>query len=138
MVVQGPEVAASRPSSQPRRRTVSPSTQVRRRCTFSSLALGIGPGDEVIVPPPPSPPPRTRFVGRRTASLRRHQPDTCCLDPKRRRALIGPRTAAIMPVHLYGWRSRNHRDELRSRPSTDWPSWRTPPRRMARSSGKPL
>jgi dTDP-4-amino-4,6-dideoxygalactose transaminase len=65
--------------------------------------LGIGAGDEVIVP---------SFTFAATANAVRLtgarpvfadiDPETFCLDPASVAALIGPRTAAIMPVHLYG------------------------------------
>jgi len=65
--------------------------------------LGIGAGDEVIVP---------SFTFAATANAVRLtgatpvfadiDPETFCLDPASVSALIGPRTAAIMPVHLYG------------------------------------
>ncbi|MFF0444864.1 DegT/DnrJ/EryC1/StrS family aminotransferase [Streptomyces sp. NPDC004609] len=67
------------------------------------LALGIGPGDEVIVP---------SFSFAATANVVRLvgadavfadiEADTYCLDPAAVEAAITPRTAAIMPVHLYG------------------------------------
>lgn len=67
------------------------------------LAAGIGPGDEVIVP---------SFTFAATANAVRLagaepvfadiEPGTFCLDPSAVRACIGPRTAAIVPVHLYG------------------------------------
>ncbi|MFI1012941.1 DegT/DnrJ/EryC1/StrS family aminotransferase [Streptomyces sp. NPDC020965] len=67
------------------------------------LALGIGPGDEVIVP---------SFSFAATANVVRLvgadavfadiEPDTYGLDPAAVEAAITPRTAAIMPVHLYG------------------------------------
>ncbi|MGW4029031.1 DegT/DnrJ/EryC1/StrS family aminotransferase [Streptomyces sp. NPDC004838] len=67
------------------------------------LALNIGPGDEVIVP---------SFSFAATANVVRLvgadavfadiEPDTYGLDPAAVEAAITPRTAAIMPVHLYG------------------------------------
>jgi dTDP-4-amino-4,6-dideoxygalactose transaminase len=67
------------------------------------LALGIGPGDEVITNP------NTFFATAEgiwftgaTAVFVDCDPDTKCLDPDRLEAAIGPRTKAIMPVHLYG------------------------------------
>lgn len=65
--------------------------------------LGVGPGDEVIVP-------ALSFIASALAPL--HQlavpvfadvdPVTFCLDPKAVRAALSPRTAAILPVHLHG------------------------------------
>ncbi len=67
------------------------------------LAAGIGPGDEVVVP---------SFTFAATANAVRLAgaqpvfadilPDSFCLDPAAVRASIGPRTAAVIPVHLYG------------------------------------
>lgn len=67
------------------------------------LALGIGTGDEVIAP---------SFTFAATAAAVRLTgatpvfaditPDTFCLDPDAVRAAITPRTAAVIPVHLYG------------------------------------
>ena len=67
------------------------------------LAAGIGPGDEVIVP---------SFTFAATANavaltgatpvFADIDPDTFCLDPNAAAAAIGPATAALMPVHLYG------------------------------------
>lgn len=66
-------------------------------------ALGIGPGDEVIVP-------SLTFVA--TANAVHYtgatpvfadvDPVTWCLDPADVRRRITPRTRAILPVHLYG------------------------------------
>jgi perosamine synthetase len=65
--------------------------------------LGIGPGDEVIVP-------ALSFIASALAPL--HQlavpvfadvdPITFCIDPAAVQAAITPRTAAILPVHLHG------------------------------------
>jgi dTDP-4-amino-4,6-dideoxygalactose transaminase len=70
---------------------------------LSLLALGIGPGDEVITP---------SFTFAATAGAVRLtgatpvfadiDPSTYCLDPDAAAAAITPRTAAIIPVDLYG------------------------------------
>ncbi len=66
------------------------------------LALGVGPGDEVVVP---------SFTFAATANavaLTGATPvfadvdDHFCLDPEAVSAVVGPRTAALLPVHLYG------------------------------------
>lgn len=66
-------------------------------------ALGIGPGDEVIIPS------FTLIVSANmvclagaTPVLVDVTPDTWCLDPSLIEAKITPRTKAIMPVHMYG------------------------------------
>ncbi|MCC2547925.1 DegT/DnrJ/EryC1/StrS family aminotransferase [Hymenobacter sp. BT175] len=67
------------------------------------VALGIGPGDEVIVPS------NTyiatwlavSYVGATPVPVE-PDPATFNLDPDRLEAAITPRTRAIMPVHLYG------------------------------------
>lgn len=66
-------------------------------------AMGIGEGDEVIVPD-------LSFIATANAVLMTGavpvfcdiEPDSLCLDPAKLAALITPRTRAIMPVHLYG------------------------------------
>jgi dTDP-4-amino-4,6-dideoxygalactose transaminase len=67
------------------------------------LALGLGPGDEVIVP---------SFTFAATANsvaltgatpvFVDIEPDSFCISAKAIEAAITPRTKAVMPVHLYG------------------------------------
>jgi perosamine synthetase len=67
------------------------------------VALGIGSGDEVIVPD------FTLIVSANTVIqagarpvLVDADPKTWCIDPSKIEEKIGPRTRAIMPVHMYG------------------------------------
>lgn len=67
------------------------------------LALGVGEGDEVIVP-------NWTFVATVAAVLMVNaipvlvdvDPGTGCIDPAAVRAAVGPRTKAIIPVHIAG------------------------------------
>jgi dTDP-4-amino-4,6-dideoxygalactose transaminase len=67
------------------------------------LALGVGPGDEVVTVP-------NSFIATveaimytgATPVLVDVDPATFCLDPARFEAAITPRTKAVVPVHLYG------------------------------------
>ncbi len=66
-------------------------------------ALGIGPGDEVITTP-------ITFASTATAVLLAGatpvlvdvEPETALIDPECVRAAVGPRTRALLPVHIYG------------------------------------
>jgi dTDP-3-amino-3,4,6-trideoxy-alpha-D-glucose transaminase len=66
-------------------------------------AAGIGPGDEVIVP-------AHTFISSALAVVHAGATPVLCdvldgtglIDPNAARAAVGPRTAAIVPVHLYG------------------------------------
>lgn len=66
-------------------------------------AMGIGPGDEVIIP-------NLTFIATANAVilagatpvLCEIREDTFCIDMKRAEGLLSERTRAVMPVHLYG------------------------------------
>jgi dTDP-4-amino-4,6-dideoxygalactose transaminase len=67
------------------------------------MAIGIGPGDEVITHP------NTFFataeaiwIAGATAVFVDCDPKTKCIDPAKIEAAITPKTKAIIPVHLYG------------------------------------
>ena len=70
---------------------------------LSLMALGVGPGDEVITNA------NTFFataeaiwIAGATAVLVDCDPKTKCIDPKKIEAAISDKTKALMPVHLYG------------------------------------
>lgn len=67
------------------------------------IGLGIGPGDEVIVPTLTfiATANAVHYTGA-TAVLVDVEPTTWCIDPAQVAAAITPRTKAIIPVHLYG------------------------------------
>ena len=66
------------------------------------LALGVGPGDEVIVPGVSwiATAEAPVYVGA-TPVIVDIDPDTMCIDPARIEEAITPRTRAIIPVHLF-------------------------------------
>jgi perosamine synthetase len=104
-VVQGPEVAAfeSEFGALVEGRHCVAVNSGTSALLLALHALDLGPGDEVIVP---------SFTFAATANAVRLagatpvfadiDPGTYCLDPDAVAAAIGPNTAAIMPVHLYG------------------------------------
>lgn len=71
---------------------------------FTALgALGVGPGDEVIVPPyTMSATAMAPLVYGGIPVFADIEPDTFCLDVEAVRAAIGPRTRAIIAVNLFG------------------------------------
>ncbi len=71
---------------------------------LSLLALGIGPGDEVIVPEVTwvATASAVRYVGA-TPIFADIDPLTWCIDPKSIEEKITSKTKAVMPVHLYGF-----------------------------------
>jgi dTDP-4-amino-4,6-dideoxygalactose transaminase len=104
-VVQGPEVAAFEAEFAELvdgRHCVAVSSGTAA-LQLSLAALGIGPGDEVVVPSFSfaASANAVRLVGA-TPVFADIEPAHFCLDPGAVAAAVGPRTAAIMPVHLYG------------------------------------
>jgi len=105
LLTQGPEVAAFEAEFS--------ATVSGRECVAMSsgtsalhlglLAAGVGPGDEVIVP-------AFTFAATANAVVQAGarpvfadvDPATYCLDPRSAAAAVTSRTAAIIPVHLYG------------------------------------
>ncbi|HET6533817.1 MAG TPA: DegT/DnrJ/EryC1/StrS family aminotransferase [Actinoplanes sp.] len=105
MVVQGPEVAAferefSRLVDGRHCVAVNSGTSALQ---LALMALGFGPGDEVIVPSFSfaASANAVRLVGA-TPVFADIEAGSFCLDPDAVAAAITPRTVAIMPVHLYG------------------------------------
>ena len=105
-LAQGPQVAAFEQEFAEHRRWAAsalPSTPGTSALHMALIALGIGAGDEVIVP---------SFTFAATANsvalagatpvFVDIEPDSFCISPEAIEAAITPRTRAIMPVHLYG------------------------------------
>jgi perosamine synthetase len=70
---------------------------------LAMIILGVGPGDEVIVPSLSyiAVANAVRYVGAEPV-FADVQPETWCLDPEDVKARISPRTKSIIAVHLYG------------------------------------
>jgi dTDP-4-amino-4,6-dideoxygalactose transaminase len=104
-VVQGPEVAAFEHefSALVAGRECVAVNSGTSALQLTLMALGIGPADEVVVPSFSfaASANAVRLVGAEPV-FADIEPDSFCLDPDAVAAVIGPRTAAIMPVHLYG------------------------------------
>jgi len=106
MLAQGPEVQAFEEEFSDRVAAGRPVVAVNSGTSglhLSLLAAGIGPGDEVIVPS------FTFAATANSVALTGATPvfadislDTYCLDPASVDSVVTRRTAAIMPVHLYG------------------------------------
>ncbi|MDX6485434.1 MAG: hypothetical protein QOF43_587, partial [Gaiellaceae bacterium] len=74
--------------------------------TVALLAVGIGPGDEVITAANTCVPTVLGIVASgATPVLADVSPATLTLDPESVVSAVGPRTRAIVPVHLYGRRA---------------------------------
>ena len=66
-------------------------------------ALGLGPGDEVVLPALTAPPCWHAVLAAGCVPVFADvDPAACLLDPAAVDAAIGPRTRAVMAVHLYG------------------------------------
>lgn len=105
MIASGPRVAAfedafARHAGAPHAVATSNGTTALHAAL---LALGIGPGDEVIVPDFTfvASANAVLFTGA-TPVLADVDPETFTLDPESAERAVTPRTKAIMPVHLYG------------------------------------
>ena len=114
MVVQGPEVAGFEEdfgALVEGRHCVAVNSGTSA-LQLALMAMGVGSGDEVIVP---------SFSFAATANAVRLagaepvfvdiEPDHFNVDPAAVEAAVGPRTAAIMPVHLYGHPADMDRDQ---------------------------
>ena len=88
----------------------SASATAPRRCTWRCVALGVGPGDEVItVANAADYEPLTILQAGARPVFVDVDERTYTIEPELLEAAITPRTKAIMPVHLYG-RRRHGRD----------------------------
>ena len=66
-------------------------------------ALGVSPGDEVIIPDFTMAACAYAVMYCGATPIFIDCDDSMNIDPKRIEQVIGPRTKAIMPVHIYGW-----------------------------------
>jgi dTDP-4-amino-4,6-dideoxygalactose transaminase len=65
-------------------------------------AMGLEPGDEVIVPAHTAFPTIEPLLHRGAVPVFVEVDDTCCIDPEAAAAAVTARTVGIIPVHLYG------------------------------------
>ncbi|GAB4046380.1 DegT/DnrJ/EryC1/StrS family aminotransferase [Catellatospora paridis] len=105
MVVQGPEVKAFEDEFSTLvdgRHSVAVNSGTSA-LHLALIAMGVGPGDEVIVPSFSfaASANAVRLVGAEPV-FADIEAGSFCLDPDAAAAAITPRTVAIMPVHLYG------------------------------------
>lgn len=105
MLAQGPEVAAFETefSQHVRGRSCVAVNSGTSALLLGLLAIGIGPGDEVIVPSFSfgATANAVALTGARPVFVD-IEPTHLCIDPAAVLAAIGANTAAIVPVHLYG------------------------------------
>ena len=66
------------------------------------IGLGVGPGDEVIVPAHTYMATATSVLSVGAIPLVADVDESITIDPKAVEALIGPRTKAVIPVHMWG------------------------------------
>ena len=70
--------------------------------TLPLIAMGLKPGDEVIVPSLTAFPTPEGVYNAGLKAVYADIDDLYGMDPSHVRSLVGPRTVGIMPVHLYG------------------------------------
>src|SRR4051794_30148815 len=105
MVAQGPEVAAfeNEFSALVDGRHCVAVNSGTSALHLALLGMGIGPGDEVILPSFSfAASANAVCLAGATPVFADIERDSFCLDPAAVEAAVGPATAAIMPVHLYG------------------------------------
>ena len=78
-------------------------------------ALGLGPGDEVIIPAHTYMATATSVLAVGAIPLIVDIDESLTIDPKAIEAAIGPRTRAVIPVHMWG-RGLQHAGDPRHRP----------------------
>lgn len=106
MLAQGPEVAAFESEFSAELGGGRPTAAVNSGTSglhLGLLAAGIGPGDEVVVPSFTFAATATAVaLAGATPVFADIEPASFNLDAASVESVVGPRTAAIMPVHLYG------------------------------------
>lgn len=70
--------------------------------TASVIALGIGPGDEVLVPAHTYMATATAVLAAGAIPVIVDVDESITIDPRAVEAAIGPRTKAVIPVHMWG------------------------------------